>query len=348
MVRFIHLLFLLILFALLSVPARADDSAVVLMYHRFGEDRYPSTSIKIDQFKAQLELLKNEGFTVVPLMDLLMARTEGKDLPPNAVVITIDDAYRSIYEVAHPLLQQYGFPFTVFVATDPVDHHLPSHLSWDQMREMADYGASYANHSASHLSLIKMLAGESDNDRIKRVMADVAQGHKRLAEELEPLPNAFAYPYGEYDTAVAARLRKSGYICFGQHSGAVGPTSDLRSLPRFPINETYGDIGGFRVKVKSLPMPISNLTPWESKTRDSRPEIEITLAEPLNRVEELACYVSGQGRTPVRWITEGKRFAIGPQKPFGKGRQRVNCTVPRNDGRYFWFSHPWFVHISEP
>jgi hypothetical protein len=193
-----------------------------------------------------------------------------------------------------------------------------------------------------------MLAGESDGDRINRVMSDVARGHKRLAEELEPLPNAFAYPYGEYDGAVAERLRKLGYICFGQQSGAVGLSSDLRALPRFPINEAYGDIGGFQVKVKCLPMPISSLTPWESKTEDSLPQIEVTLAEPLDRLKELACYVSGQGRTPVRWITEGKRFAIGPQKPFGKGRQRVNCTVPGNDGRYLWFSHPWFVRISKP
>jgi peptidoglycan/xylan/chitin deacetylase (PgdA/CDA1 family) len=326
----------------------ADDSAVVLMYHRFGEDRYPSTSIKIDQFEAQLELLQSEGFAVVPLADLLAALTGGKALPPNAVVITIDDAYRSIYEVAYPLFRQYGFPFTVFVATDPIDHNLPANLSWDQMQEMAGHGASYANHTASHLSLIKRLTNESDDNRIKRVMSDVAKGYKRLAEELDPLPNAFAYPYGEYDGEVASQLRQLGYICFGQQSGAVGLSSDLRALPRFPINETYAAIGDFRVKVKCLPMPVSSLTPWESKTENSLPEIEVTLAEPLDRPGELACYVSGQGRTPVRWIAEGKRFAIGPQKPFGKGRQRVNCTVPRNDGRYLWFSHPWFVRISGP
>lgn len=340
--------FILVLSGLTGVPVRADDSAVVLMYHRFGEDRYPSTNIKVEQFVAQLELLKNEGFSVVPLTDLLAALTDGKSLPPKAVVITIDDAYRSIYENAYPLLRRYGFPFTVFVATDPVDDILPAYMGWDQMREMAGNGASFANHGASHRSVITRLEGESDDDRITRVLSDVEKGRKRLAEELEPVPNVFAYPYGEYDSKVAELLQTAGYISFGQQSGAVGPGSDLRALPRFPIAEAYADIGEFRVKVKSMPMPVEALTPWDPVVNDTRPEIEITLGETDARLGELACFVSGQGRVQVRWIVEGKRFAVGPQRPLGAGRQRVNCTVPRNDGRYLWFSHPWFVSVSRP
>jgi len=115
------LVLILILSGFSGAPALADDSAVVLMYHRFGEDRYPETNIKVEQFEAQFELLKKEGYSVIPLSELLVALTDGESLPPNAVVITIDDAYRSIYEIAYPKLRQYGFPFTVFVATDPVD-----------------------------------------------------------------------------------------------------------------------------------------------------------------------------------------------------------------------------------
>ena len=131
------LLFILILSGFACVPAQGDDSAVVLMYHRFGEDRYPETNIKVKQFEAQLELLKKEGYSVMPLSRLLSALTEGESLPPKAVVITIDDAYRSIYETAYPRFRQYGFPFTVFVATDPVDSGLPAYMTWNQMREMA-------------------------------------------------------------------------------------------------------------------------------------------------------------------------------------------------------------------
>ena len=162
------------------------------------------------------------------------------------------------------------------------------------------------------------------------------------------MPDVFAYPYGEFDSRIAEQLQKMGTICFGQHSGAVGPGSDQRALPRFAIAEAYADIGEFRVKIKSLPMPVKALVPWEPVVNDDRPEIEITLGETDARLAELACFISGQGRVPVRWIEAGKRFAVAPQRPLGKGRQRVNCTAPRNDGRYLWLSHPWFVRAPGP
>jgi len=196
--------------------------------------------------------------------------------------------------------------------------------------------------------MITKLRGESDGARIARVMADFDKGRRRLAEVLKPLLNVFAYPYGEYDGKVAEQLQKRGHICFGQHSGAVGLKSDRRALPRFPIAEAYADIAEFRVKLKSLPMPVEALTPWEPVVRDKLPEIEITLGETGARLAELACFVGGQGQVPVQWTEAGKRFKVAPQRPLGSGRQRVNCTAPRNDGRYLWFSHPWFVETPGP
>jgi len=340
------LVFILTFFDVLGFLARGADTAVVLMYHRFGEDRYPETSIKIEQFEDQLALLTSEGFSVVPLSRLLAALTKGQPLPPKAVVITIDDAYRSIYEVAYPRLRKYAVPFTVFVATDPVDNRFPAYMSWEQMREMALNGATYANHGASHLSVIEAGRGESEEDRIRRVVADVEKGRKRLFEELQTLPNAFAYPYGEFDSSIATELRKLDYICFGQHSGAVGPDSDRCALPRFAVAEAYADLDEFRIKVESLPMPVVALTPWEPVVDEKLPEIDVTLGEMDARRGELSCFVGGQGRVPIRWIEEGKRFSVAPRQPLGPGRNRVNCTMLRNDGHYYWFSHPWFVRLS--
>jgi hypothetical protein len=179
-------------------------------------------------------------------------------------------------------------------------------------------------------------------------MTDFKKGGIRLAQELTPLPNVFAYPYGEYDTKIAELLRKQSYISFGQQSGAVGPVSDMRALPRFPMAEAYADISEFRIKVNSLPMPVKAVKPWDPVVNDALPEIEITLAETLERINELACFISGQVRVPVRWIEKGKRFTVRPRNDLKTGRQRVNFTVPGNDGRYFWFSHPWFVNVNKP
>jgi len=114
-----------------ALPANAADSAVVLMYHRFGEDRYPSTNIRIEQFEAHLNHLQDRCYTVVPLADVLAAIKDSASLPDRAVAITIDDAYRSVYDVAFPLFKARQFSFAVFVATDGVDEQRPAYMSWD-------------------------------------------------------------------------------------------------------------------------------------------------------------------------------------------------------------------------
>ncbi len=345
--RLITLSILLISGLLFGQVIKADDSAVVFMYHRFGEDQYPSTSIRVDQFRQQMQYLRDGGFSVIPLAELVAFLSGNHVLPPKAIVITVDDAYRSIYKVAYPLLAEYGFPFTVFVSTDPLDSKLPDYLNWDQIREMASNGVTFANHGAGHIYMVERQPDESESRWQQRIGADIDKGWRRLTEELtganKPFPGVFAYPYGEYDTGVALQLTKRGYIAFGQQSGAVGKLSDRRILPRFPMAETYAGMDGFRTKALSLAMPVTKVVPWDPVTDNPLPEITITLAESAARLGQLACFVGGQGKVEVSWVESNRRFAVKPIKALAKGRQRVNCTAPRNDGRYYWFSHQWIV-----
>lgn len=234
-------------------------------------------------------------------------------------------------------------PFTVFVATDAVDEGLPAYMTWEQMREMAAGGATFANHGAAHRSTIERKDGATDEEWLADVRSDIEKGAMRLAEELEPLRGSFAYPYGEYTTDVGNMLRDMGYDSFGQHSGAVGPYSDDRALPRYPMAEAFADLGQFRTKVASVPMPVKSVDPWEPVTAETQPAITITLGETNARLGELACYVSGQGKVEVDWQDTDNQFFVRPEKPFRNGRQRINCTAPGNDGRYLWFSHQWVV-----
>ena len=159
---------------LVAGHAAAGDEAVVLMYHRFGDDRHPSTNIRVEQLEAQLDYLSSNGYTVVPLADVVAAIRGGGELPGRALAITVDDAYRSVYSVGYPIFKARGLPVTVFVATDPVDGGQADFMTWDQMREMAGNGVTFANHGATHDSLIEHRPGESRADRLARVRADVA------------------------------------------------------------------------------------------------------------------------------------------------------------------------------
>jgi len=331
----------------MSPPLIANDSATILMYHRFGDSRFPSTNIKIEQLEAQLSFLRDNKYAVVPLKDVVDSITQGLPLPPRAVVITVDDAYRSVYDSGFPVFRKYGFTFTIFVATVPVDRGLRDYMNWDQMREMQALGVTFANHTASHDHLINRGKYETKSEWRKRIRADIEKGRRRLAEELSPIPNVFAYPYGEYNSEVADIVIEAGYIAFGQQSGAIGLQSDHRSLPRFPMAEAFANMDEFRVKVSSLPLPVSGIQPWDPVVNHNRPSIVVTLGDTDARLDQLACYVSGQGRTAVIWRQQKRSFLVQPQRTLNSGRQRVNCTAPRADGRYYWFSHPWIVR-AEP
>ncbi len=342
----IRLGLLLLLFVpagLLAAPS-ASPQAVIFMYHRFGEDRFPSTSIKLAQFQAQLDLLDRQGFKVLPLAEVVAAVRQGRALPDKAVAITVDDAYLSVYQHAYPMLRERGWPFTVFVATDPVDRGFKSSMSWAQMREMRAHGVSFANHSRRHGHLIAI---EADDEAKRRelIRAELLHAQRRLREELGEVLPFFAYPYGEYDPLVAEVVAELGWVGFGQHSGAFGGHTDLRAVPRFPVSDWYGELNSFATKAASLAMPVLAAEPFNPVLAEPRPpRLEITLAKPLARLGELRCYASQQGEITLQWLQKGDRprFVVQALKAFKTRRGRYNCTAPsRFKGRYYWFSHQW-------
>ncbi len=333
----------------------AAGSAVVFIYHRFGEDAYPSTSIRLEQFEAQLDYLETHDYTVWPVERIVDTLRQGGEIPERTVAITVDDAYASVYEEAFPRLQEHGWPMTVFVATDPVDSGRSGYMDWDQMREMQDSGlVRFANHSASHDYLARRGDDEDPAAWAERMRADLARAQRRLQAELDgdtnTEPKLLAYPYGEYRPRLAEIAREAGYIAFGQHSGAIGPRSDPRALPRFPINEQFGDVDDFALRAKSLPLPVAAMQPFDPvlEAEGNPPRMEIRLAASQEvATGRLNCFASGQGRVAVEWLdAERTRFAVEAEEAFGEGRARYNCTAPHRDGggHFFWYSKQWLSY----
>lgn len=344
-IPFIAILFLLLF--LEAAPLLAGQSAVVLAYHRVGEDDVPSTNIRIEQFEQQLDYIEQNNFTVWPLSKIISTLRNGGELPAKTVAITLDDAYLSIYTEAFPRLQKRGFPFTIFVATDPVDKGYSRYMSWQQLRELKKAGVEIANHSRSHLYMVRRLAGEETPAYLARLKDEIESAQQRLEEELGPQPKLFAYPYGEYSSEIEALVESLGYVAVAQHSGAVDAMSNFSALPRFPINEYYGDINDVAVKLNSVPLPVTSVSienpMWPVGVIP--PRLEVTIADAMEGRKELACYASGQGRMTVEW-SEGSmtHFTIQAAKPLGVGRHRYTCTAPNSQRRYQWFSHLWIVN----
>ena len=309
--------------------ALAADSAVIVMYHRFGEDKYPSTSVTLAQFEAHIEHLANGGYAVLPVPEIIDSIRAGRPLPERTIGITVDDATRSTFVEAWPRLEEAGFPFTVFVSTDPVDEGHAGIMSWDELQQLVAAGVTIGNHSAAHGHM-----WQSDDDANR---ADLLRARERLKAELGVDATLFAYPYGEWNGALRELVAELGFTAaFGQHSGAIGAHSDGLGLPRFALNQRYGEIERFGFLVDTVPLGARAVTPLDQIMAENPPAVGFTIEPPLPRPGALACYASGGVEATLEHGSDG-RVGVRFDRPFPPGRARLNCTAPAGDGRWHWF-----------
>jgi len=340
--RIIISLFIYIFLSQSSLYAEVN-SAVVFMYHRFGDDRYPSTNIKLEQFEKHLEYIEKNNFNVWPLSKIVRYITAGKKLPLKTVALTIDDAYISTYTEAYPRLKKRNFPFTVFVSTNAVDTSSKNYMHWNEMREMSKNGAEFANHSLTHdyLLLRKSESKEQWKSRVKiEIMGAQNRLHKELGEEINENPKLFSYPFGEYDGYLTALLKKLDYVGVTQTSGVVSNECDLRTLPRFAMAEVFADIDDFILKINTLPLPIESLSPTDPLvTSDNPPQLKLKLKRAINNLQ---CYTSLGDRVNMKWISKTE-VIIQAKIPLKAPRDRYTCTAPAKESRWYWHSNLWII-----
>ena len=309
-----------------AAPALGADSAVILMYHRFGEDGQPSTNIRIAEFEAHLRELSSGSYNVRSLVEVLNAIRDGKPLPDRTIAITIDDGYASVHSEAWPRLKAAKLPFTIFIATTPIDGKTKGMMSWDQIRELAQDGVGIGAHTLTHLHMV-----EADDQRNRD---ELVRAGARIAEELGKPADIFAYPYGEASQHVMTLVKEAGYrFALGQHSGVAHPTMNDLYIPRFAVNESYGDLARLRLVLNALPVPVADVTPY----------FGFTVTDEDARIRAMSCYSSSEGRMKVEPLGE-HRVEVRFARPLPAGRaSRVNCTMPGPDGRWRWHGTAFYV-----
>ncbi len=323
------------------------NHAVVLLYHHVAVDTPASTSLSPALFAAQLEYLAGGGHQVRALPAIVDSLRQGRRLPDLTVGLSFDDGYESVYTEAFPRLKARGWPFTVFVCPEAIDHRRGPVLGWDQLREMAAAGATIANHGLRHDHLQWRRDGESDKAWAERVRAELLTAQARIVEEIGTAPPLLAYPYGEYDPLLQELVAELGWTAFGQQSGALGETADFTLLPRFPMAGPYGALAGFGDKVRSLPLPVVALSPASPLIAQSaaRPVLRVTLDPAAGKDWQLQAFASGQGDAEIIWIDRvAGVFEVRAYKPLQPGRSRYNITASHGEsGRYHWFSQTWII-----
>lgn len=319
-------------------PEAGDDTdagAVVFVYFRFGDDHHPEASIRLDQFEAHLQELVRGAYRVLPLPDIVAALRAGRPLPRRTVALTIDGTHRSVYEEAFPRLHRAGLPFTVFVAPDPLDRGGEAHVTWDELRRMAEAGTTIGVLAATDAPMPAMSPA--------RNRAAISRAVARLRDELGMTPRLFAYPYGEYSLAVAEVVAGFGFeAAFGQHSGVAHRRSDFHALPRFPMTEAFGGIDRFRLAANTLPLPVTDVTPADTVLSINPPSFGFTVPAGLGDLDRLACFAAGLGRARIERL-DGNRIEVRLTQPLPARNARINCTLPAGEGRWRWYGVQFFV-----
>lgn len=264
---------ILISVGLLAAPRRDDEerqpSATILCYHIVEAPAAPRMHIDRGTFRQHLRYLEMTGYNVIPLRHLYeFVSGKRKSLPKNAIVLTFDDGWRSTYTEAFPELQKRNFPFTVFVYPKIIGQTANA-LTWKQVREMADAGVDIQSHSLSHGYLTRRNHRSMSEARYAEwLQAELLESKRILEKHTGRDVDYLAYPYGDYDDALAASAKEAGYEAgLTCDFGAVRRGSNPLKMRRVVIDDQM-DFAAFRKYLGAKPLQLAEMTPKPGKPVD--------------------------------------------------------------------------------
>ena len=297
------------------------------MYHRFEENKYPSTNVRIDIFKKHINIIERNNFTFLnpKHFDLEFNKVSKK----KKILLTIDDAFSSFYEKAWPILKKKRIPFILFVSTETVGKK--GYMSWEEIVEISKENfVMIGNHSHSHEYLIKY--------EFEDFKKDINKSIKILRENLDYNINFFSYPFGEYNLEQKNYISKKFDYAFGQHSGVIDLNKNRYELPRFPINEKYGDLERFEFLINLLPIQYRKIIPEDKFLSETNnpPKMTIEFFEEQINIDKINCFSNEGGKwknSKLRYENHKIEVFFSEKLP---RRGRINCSMQDKEG-WKWF-----------
>ena len=317
-----------------SFANEVKNSATVFMYHKFGVSKYPSTSVTIDQLNSHIEELNKEKYTIKSLDFIIDTILNDGDLPENTIGISVDDADKSFLEVGWPLFKKNNIPVTLFVTTGTISNN-QKYINWDQIRKLKEEGVVIGAHSHTHAHMPDI--------SIEEVRNEIETSNKIFLKELGEIPTLFAFPYGETTDEIIELVKEYKFkVAFGQHSGIINETSNMYYLPRFSLNERYGEIDRVKFAASSKGLGVYDFIPQNPTIKQNPPFIGFSLLDD-KKAQSLDCFVfDSKGQVDREVYKFNERIEIRLARELSPGRSRMNCTVKDSDGNWRWFGHQFY------
>jgi peptidoglycan/xylan/chitin deacetylase (PgdA/CDA1 family) len=205
-------------------PQKHSQAVPIIYYHSVLSEPGNELRMPPEQFEAQISYLSRNGYHVVSLEQLYQYYYAQGTLPEKPVVITFDDGYEDNYTKAFPILKKYGYTATVFAVTSYINGQ--GFMSWAQLQELIANGWQIEGHTINHPHLVK------DNLTTADLEKELKEAKSILEKGLNRKVRFFAYPFGDYNTAIRLKVREAGYLmAFTTERGWAG-SSDQLLVPR--------------------------------------------------------------------------------------------------------------------
>jgi len=213
----------------------AAISVPILLYHRFGPVVADSMTVTTKVFEWQMKYLKGNGYTAIPLRQLVdYYLRKGPPPPPRSVVIAADDGHKSVYTDMFPLVKKYRFPVTLFIYPSAISNASYA-MTWDQLREIKKSGLmDVQSHTYWHPNFGKEKKRLKPDEYEKFVGMQLKKSAQKLEKELGVHVDMLAWPFGIYDDELILKARDAGYCAaFTIERRHAAGTDNIMKLPRY-------------------------------------------------------------------------------------------------------------------
>jgi len=309
----------------LDIP---DDGVrvAVLGYHDFSEsERETAMRIRTSKFRKQMEVIRKMEIPVISMADFIAWKDEGKAIPEKAIVITLDDGWKSVYTDAYPVLKEFGFPFTIYLYKNYVDGGGKA-LTTPMIREMMANGATIGSHSTTHPfpQTVKKYRKAGPEAFDKFLNTEMAESKRFLEEKFKIVANTYAYPGGYFTEEMLTKANEVGYThLFTVLPGKVKRSLPNNILPRYVILGNHDRIFEFAMSfrdsrtsmpagtvaglMKELAHPVLPQPGAIINTRLPEISVDLSAVEDLDPAT-LKMQVAGFGEVPANYASEAKTF----------------------------------------